>query len=202
MAQPINRKEGSDVMDALALLRADHNRVRGLFARFDKAKDADRDKEMVTLAQDIIDELGVHTTIEEEIFYPAVHSLSDALADTVEEGIQEHHVVKVLIDEVGHDVKAGSAEWTAKMTVLIENVSHHAEEEEKEMFPKVRSATDAAWLTDMAEKLEAKKRALHVPTLADKVTLSSVELTKLAKEQQIPGRSSMDHEELAATVAP
>jgi hemerythrin superfamily protein len=176
--------------------------VRGLFARFDKAKDADRDKEIADLAQEIIDELGVHATIEEELFYPAVRSLSDELADTVEEGTQEHHVVKVLIEEISHDVKTGSAEWTAKMTVLIENVSHHAEEEEKGMFPKVRSATDASWLKEMAEKLEAKKSELHAARLADKLPLPSAELTKLAKEQQIPGRSSMDHEELAATVAP
>ena len=74
---------------------------------------------------------------------------------------------KVLIDDVG-TVAVSGAEWTTKMTVLIENVSHHAEEQEKEMFPKVRSATDASWHTDMAEKLETKKAQLHAPVLADK----------------------------------
>jgi hemerythrin superfamily protein len=185
-------------VDALALLTADHNRVRGLFARFDEAKDT-VPSEAAALARDIVQELIVHTTIEEKVFYPAVHDLNPELADSVDEGIQEHHVVEVLIGEIGR-VKTGGDEWTAKMKVLIENVSHHAEEEETEMFPKVRSATDAAWRQDMAEKLEAKKRALKAPTVADKIKMSTAELTALAKDQKIPGRSSMDHEELAATV--
>lgn len=185
-------------MDALALLKADHNRVRGLFARFDEAKDT-APSEAATLALVIVKELEVHTMIEEKVFYPAVHHLSPELADGVDEGIQEHHVVKVLMGEIGR-VKTGGDEWTAKMKVLIENVAHHAEEEETEMFPKVRSATDAAWRQEMAEKLEAEKKSLKAPTVADKIEKSSAELAQMAKEQKIPGRSSMDHEELAATV--
>jgi hypothetical protein len=97
--------------------------------------------------------------------------------------------------------EAGSEEWAAKMAVLMESVSHHVEEEENDMFPKVRSATDAAWLSDMAERLETKKQQLGAPTVADKMRLSAAELTQMAKNQQIPGRSSMNHEELAASVS-
>jgi hemerythrin superfamily protein len=188
-------------MDALALLTADHNRVRGLFERFEKAKDADDAATLGTLGATIFEELEVHTTIEEERFYPAVHDLSDEIGEVVDEGIEEHHVVKVLMDEI-RALDPSSDEWQAKMTVLIENVKHHAEEEENEMFPKIRSASDAGTLTALGDQLEAKKAELGAPTLADKIDLTKEELLDKAKEQSIPGRSTMSQGELAATVAP
>jgi hemerythrin superfamily protein len=129
-------------MDALDLLTADHNRVRGLFGRFKDAENEDDTAGQAELAGKIVEELEVHTTIGEEIFYPAVHDLSSPIGDSVDEGLEEHHVAKTLIGELG-PLKAGSDQWVAKMKVLIEAVEHHADEEEKEMFPKVRSATDA-----------------------------------------------------------
>lgn len=188
-------------MDALALLTADHNRVRGLFERFDKAKDADDVATLASVAATIFEELDVHTTVEEERFYPAVHDLSDEIGEVVDEGVEEHHVVKVLIEEI-RALEPSSDEWQAKMTVLIENVKHHAEEEENEMFPKIRSASNADTLTTLGEQLEAKKAELGAPTLADKIDLTKEELLEKAKEQSIPGRSTMSQEELAATVAP
>lgn len=187
-------------MNALDLLIADHNRVRGLFARFDQAKDADDKALMGELAAKIFEELDVHTTIEEEIFYPAVHDANAEIAETVDEGVQEHHVVKVLMEELG-DVTVGSDEWVAKMTVLIENVEHHADEEEKELFPPLRRPL-ASKLDAMADDLEARKAELGAPVLADKIDLTKAELLELAQSQEIPGRSSMSQQELAATVAP
>ena len=188
-------------MNALDLLIADHNRVRGLFTRFRDAHEAKDDTAAIELAGKIFDELEVHTTIEEEIFYPAVRTTSEDIAETVEEGIQEHHVVKVLMEELGQ-VEPGGVEWGGKMTVLIENVEHHAEEEEQEMFPSLRSACEASMLERLAEEMEQRKASLGAPVLADKLELSKDELLALAREQQIPGRSSMSQEELAATVAP
>jgi hemerythrin superfamily protein len=187
-------------MNALDLLIADHNRVRGLFSRFETAKDAEDTTAMVELAGTIFDELTVHTTIEEEIFYPEVHDATDDIAETVDEGIQEHHVVKVLMEELGQ-LEGGSDEWIAKMAVLIENVEHHAEEEEKEMFPPLRQPL-ADQLEAMADRLERRKAELGAPVLTDKIDLTKEELLELAKAQEIPGRSSMSQEELAATVAP
>ena len=187
-------------MNALDLLIADHNRVRGLFARFTSAQDDGDVSTMVALAAKIFDELTVHTTIEEEIFYPAIHDTDDDIAETVDEGVQEHHVAKVLMDELDQ-VEAGSDEWIAKMTVLIESVQHHAEEEESELFPPLRRP-QAALLEEMVPQLEARKRELGAPVLADKIDLTKDELLDLAKAQEIPGRSSMSQEELAATVAP
>lgn len=187
-------------MNALDLLIADHNRVRGLFARFQTAKEDDDTATMEGLAVEIFQELTVHTTIEEEIFYPAVHDVDDEISETVDEGIQEHHVVKVLMDELAQ-VDASSDEWTAKMAVLIENVEHHAEEEESEMFPPLRSALSSE-LDELAARLEARKAELGAPVLADKIDLTKEQLLELAQAQEIPGRSKMSHEELAATVAP
>ena len=188
-------------MDALTLLGADHNRVRGLFARFKKAHEAEETGEAAQLAGKIFTELEVHTTIEEEIFYPWARDLSVEVGETVDEGIQEHHVVKLLMQEI-NDLDPSTDEWTAKMTVLIENVEHHAEEEEKERFPKARSQSNAADRQQLGERLDARKGALGAPTVADKIDLTDEQLHQLATEQAIPGRSSMDHDELAATVSP
>jgi len=186
-------------MNALDLLIADHNRVRGLFTRYRAAEEAERTDEMVELAGKIFEELEVHTTIEEEIFYPAVHDTNDDIAETVDEGVQEHHVAKVLMEELGQ-VETGGDEWVAKMKVLLEAVEHHAEEEEQEMFPPLRSKLDAGTLDGLAEQLEQLKASLGAPVLADKIDLTKEELLDLAREQEIPGRSTMSQEELAATV--
>jgi hypothetical protein len=97
-------------------------------------------------------------------------------------------------------MEAGSEQWVAKMTVMIENVEHHAEEEEEEMFPKVRS--NMSDLETLAQRLDARKGELGAPTLADRIDLTKTELLELAKAQEIPGRSNMSQEELAAAVAP
>jgi hemerythrin superfamily protein len=188
-------------MDALNLLTADHNRVRGLFERFKKANDADKTSEMSSLASTIFTELDVHTRIEEEIFYPWAHDLTQEIGDTVDEGIQEHHVVKVLIKELS-GLKAGADDWVAKMTVLMENVEHHAEEEESELFPKVRSHSKAPAREELGNALDDRKGQLGAPVLADTIDLTDDRLRELATEQAIPGRSKMDHDELAATVSP
>jgi hemerythrin superfamily protein len=188
-------------MDATTLLTADHNRVRGLFTRFQSAHEADDTRTMRELADEMVTELKVHTTIEEEIFYPEVRRGSSELEEIVAEGLEEHHVVDVLMEELA-GLEPGSEEWTAKVQVMIENVEHHAEEEEQEMFPLVRRAFDADVQEALVKRLEARKAELGAPTLADKQNLTVEQLRELASEQEIPGRSDMDREELLATVAP
>jgi hemerythrin superfamily protein len=185
-------------MDALHLLTADHNRVRGLFTRFRAAEEAKDTAEMALLAEQISSELEVHTSIEEEIFYPAVDV--GEIHGTVAESLEEHHVVKVLLGEIASLTPDDDA-WTAKMKVLIENVEHHAEEEESQMFPQVRKQLAAGRLDELGESLETRKAEFGAATAADKEHLTTEELKKLAGEQQIPGRSSMNREELLATVA-
>ena len=188
------------LMDALELLTADHNRVRGLFTRF-KAAEGENDAQAARLAATIIEELEIHTKIEEEVFYPTITTLNDEIHELVTEGIEEHHVVDNLMEEA-KALTPMDEEWAAKIKVLIENVEHHADEEEEEMFPKVRSAMSNDARSELGQRLEARKAELGAPTAADKESLSTEELQRLASEQEIPGRSSMNREELLATVAP
>ena len=125
----------------------------------------------------------------------------EELKATVDEGVEEHHVANVLMEEVKPLTPEDDA-FAAKMKVLIESVEHHAGEEEEEMFPLCRKALDKTALEDLGQRLEARKAQLGAPTAADKEHLSTEELKELAREQEIPGRSSMDREELVATVDP
>lgn len=187
------------MMDVLTLLTADHNRLRGLFARFEAAKDdPDRAGE---IGAAILRDLDVHTRIEEDHLYPWASGLSEETKVMVEEGLEEHHVVDVLAEEI-RQLDPSDEAWTAKLTVLVENVQHHAGEEEKELFPAIRGASSAEDRESMGETLEQAKATLGAPVVADKIDLTTTELKQLASEQEIPGRSSMDHDELAATVAP
>jgi hemerythrin superfamily protein len=187
-------------MDALELLTADHNRVRGLFSRF-QAAEGENDAQAASLAAKIFEELEIHTKIEEEIFYPVVTKLNDEIHELVTEGLEEHHVVDELMTEA-KGLSPSDEQWAAKVKVLIENVEHHAEEEEQEMFPKVRKAMDKDARTGLGERLEARKAELGAPTAADKEHFSTEDLNRLAREQEIPGRSTMKREELLLTVAP
>jgi len=143
-------------MDAIALLTADHDEVRALFEQFRQAHEAEDSDRMKELQQQIFTELETHTRIEEEIFYPAVRQADEEeLGETVDEGVQEHHVVKVLMREI--ESVSGEDTFVAKMKVLMENVEHHAEEEETDMFPDVREKMDQARLEELGAELEAAK---------------------------------------------
>ncbi len=186
-------------MDCLDLLIADHNRFRGTFARFRTAHESDDVPEMATLVKLMSQDLKIHTTIEEEIFYPGVHDLSEEIGETVDEGLQEHHVADVLDEEI-KGLTPGDDAWVAKVMVLIESVEHHAEEEEQELFPSVRSATEAAFREQMGQKMDARRAQMGFPTVEEREQLSAEELQELAREQEIPGRSTMTKRELAAAV--
>ena len=188
-------------MDAVTLLTADHNRVRGLFERFKAASEADDADRMASLAELMRADLTAHTTIEEEIFYPAVRDLSEEIAETVAEGLEEHHQVEVLLQELTQ-LEPGSEEWKAKWTVIVEDVDHHAEEEESELFPKVRAQTDQDTRDRWGDQLDRRKGELGVPTQADRIDLTTAEVRELATEQEIPGRSKLSVDELRAAVQP
>jgi hemerythrin superfamily protein len=180
-------------MNAVDLLIQDHQVVRGLFQKFQSAQEAEDDDQMTELATQIFEELEVHTTIEEEIFYPAVREGVQDADETVEESEQEHHVVDVLMNEM-RDLQDGADEWVAKMTVLIENVEHHAEEEEQEMFPDAREQLGEERLTALGEEMEARQQTAK----ADLTT--KAELYEKAQDQGVEGRSEMTKAELAEAV--
>jgi hemerythrin superfamily protein len=142
-------------VDAITLLKQDHKTVNGLFRKFEKLGDKAYVSKREVVDQ-IIEELSVHAVIEEQVFYPAVKELSEDLKDHVLESLEEHHVVKWLLDElVGMDPQA--ERFDAKVTVLIESVRHHVEEEETEFFPEVRETLGRKVLGEIGELLEKAK---------------------------------------------
>ena len=104
-------------MDAVKLLKDDHEKVKGLFRQFEKARSEGKKKQ---LADEIMMELEVHSKIEEEIFYPAVREKGgDDQQEIVAEAVEEHHVVDVLMKEI-KELEPSDERFEAKMTVLIE----------------------------------------------------------------------------------
>jgi hemerythrin-like domain-containing protein len=183
-------------MDVIDLLIADHNRMRGLISRY---RDASGDEESTVLASKMIDELQTHMAAEEKIFYRAVDDRTEDIGKDVDEGYEEHHVAKTLIEEL-ETLKPTSDPWVAKVTVLIESVEHHIDEEEEELFPSVRSTTESDWRKDLGVRLDSEEVRLGASPLAERMDKTKSELQDLARDQDIPGRSSMSHDELAATV--
>ena len=140
-------------MDALELLKKDHDTVKELF---EKAEGNNNEKQQKRLFEQIKTELETHTHIEETVFYPAVAKI-DELKDMVLESLEEHKQVKTLLREM-ENLTEDSEKFEPKLKVLMENVEHHAEEEEEgKMFPKVRKLMDTQTLEQLGEELEAAK---------------------------------------------
>ena len=115
------------------------------------------------IAGQIIELLTVHTYIENEVMYPEVCALLPNLKEDVLESYEEHHVADVLCMELA-GMPAGADRFDAKVSVLIENVSHHIEEEEQDWFPKVRAGLGRSQLQELGAKLErARKKAPRSP---------------------------------------
>src|SRR4051794_36096635 len=119
--------------DAIAVLTEDHRRVEDLFARFEKTGDGAL-KRRQDLVERITEALSMHASIEEDIFYPAARRFVAAAGDDVLEALEEHHLVKTTLAEL-ESMDPSNERYRAKVTVLIENVRHHVEEEEGELFP-------------------------------------------------------------------
>jgi hemerythrin superfamily protein len=141
-------------MDAITLLKQDHKAVEKLFKQFEKTT---APAEQRKLATRIVKELSVHAAIEEMVFYPAVRERVPKAEDTVLESLEEHYIVKWVLNEL-EDMKPNHERFKAKMTVLIENVRHHVEEEESELFPDVRKAIKRKELAELGEALEKAKK--------------------------------------------
>ena len=142
--------------DAIALLKDDHKKVMELLESFESATGARRTKLLGQIEQ----ELTVHTTIEEEIFYPAWREAARKKDDQTMyyEAVEEHQVVKTFLPEAASG--ANNEELKAKAKVLKELVEHHAEEEEKDMFPRARQVMERDELRELGQRMEARKREL------------------------------------------
>lgn len=149
--------------DAIVALKEDHQEIRKLFRDFQGAGDnaAQRKGEIVDR---IIELLTVHTYIENEVMYPLVRDLLPNLEDDILESYEEHHVADVLVSEL-YAMKPTDERFDAKTTVLIENVKHHMDEEEKDWFPKVRDGLGRKTLQEIGAEMEkARKKAPKKPS--------------------------------------
>ena len=143
-------------MDAITLLKQDHQKVEKLFKRFEDAGDR-AFVEKRRIVDRIIEELSVHAAIEEQLFYPVTRATVDDVEDVALESLEEHHVMKVLLAELQH-LDPHHERFDAKVTVLMENVRHHVDEEESEYFPKVRDELGRKGLGELGDAM-AEARA-------------------------------------------
>jgi hemerythrin-like domain-containing protein len=149
--------------DAIVLLKNDHKEIKKTFNAFKKLGDG-ATKEKGRLVKQMIELLTVHTYVENEVMYPRVRELLPEVEDDVLESYEEHHVADLLVMELS-TMKPTDERFTAKTTVLIENVEHHIDEEEQEWFPQVRSGLSRKTLQELgAELLQAKKKAPKKPS--------------------------------------
>jgi hemerythrin superfamily protein len=150
-------------LDATALLKADHDTVKEMFAKYDTLGDgAIAGKQ--ELAGRICRELTVHAYIEEQVFYPRVREAGHQIKDEVLEGLEEHHLIKHAVAEL-EPLTADNERYDAKVEVLRELVEHHVDEEESDMFPRVRKAIDGRELEELGAAMEAARAS--APTHVD-----------------------------------
>jgi hemerythrin-like domain-containing protein len=144
--------------NAITLLKEDHAKVRKLLEQLEKAQAPARRDDLL---EKIAHEVEVHTRIEEEIFYPAFKEAGRKKDDAKMffEAQAEHGAVKFILPDL-QQTDRDSEEFAGKAKVLKELIEHHAEEEEKEMFPRAKTLLSADELDDLGVRMEERKRAL------------------------------------------
>jgi hemerythrin superfamily protein len=141
-------------MDAFTLLKTDHKTVAGLMDKIEQTTER-AVKTRDELFTQLKSELDIHAEIEEKILYPVLEK-ADETHDISLEAYEEHRIVKQLLGELESEPK-DAEEWTAKFTVLKENVEHHVEEEEDEMFKKARKVLSEEEIEELGARLEEAK---------------------------------------------
>ena len=142
-------------MDAFELLKKDHEKVSGIFEKLEPTTERGVKTREELFAQ-LKQELEIHTRIEETILYPVLKQAEET-HDITLEAYEEHNVVKTLLTELD-ELSKDDETWEAKLTVLKENVEHHVEEEEGEMFKKARKVLSSEQIEALGARLEAAKR--------------------------------------------
>ena len=138
-------------MDAFELLKADHRKVSELFDQLEAATG----RAKLNVFDQIKTELELHTHIEEKIFYPALEKPEET-HDLTLEAYEEHKVVKTLLAKLSR-ARTADDEWQAQAKVLRENVEHHVDEEENELFDKADEALSDEEIEALGQRMEAEK---------------------------------------------
>jgi hemerythrin-like domain-containing protein len=148
-------------MNAFQLLKEDHQKVSGIFQQLEPTTER-AEKTRTELFAKLNEELTIHAKVEEAVFYPAIKQAAET-REIVLEGFEEHHVVKLLLKEL-ESVPVDTEQWTAKLKVLQENVEHHVEEEEQEMFQKARQVLSEDDINRLGAQMEEMKKQLQSQT--------------------------------------
>jgi hemerythrin superfamily protein len=143
-------------MDAISMLKDDHQKAEQLFKRFEKAGGRAH-VEKREVVDRIIEELSVHAAIEEQLFYPVVRATVPGTEHIALESLEEHHIVKWGLSAL-ETMSPEDERFDAKVTVLIENVRHHVQEEEDEFFPMVRDELGRNALSDLGDAMAAARK--------------------------------------------
>ena len=171
-------------MDPFELLKADHRKVEELFTELESASG----KQKLQVFGQIKTELELHTHIEEKVFYPALEEPEET-HDLTLEAYEEHAVVKDLLKKLGR-ARTANDEWEAQAKVLQENVEHHVEEEENELFPKAEAALGEEELEELGDRMEAEKARKQRGASSKKSAKKSASKTKSASTAQKRTRTS------------
>jgi len=143
--------------DAIEMLKSGHREAEELFKKYEAAKEADKKSEKHEVVRQVCAALLIHMELEEKLFYPAARDVIKDM-EQVDEAIVEHKGAKILISELGH-TSLDSTMFDAKVGVLKEQIEHHVEEEENELFPMVlESELD---LTELGERMVEQKEQLY-----------------------------------------
>jgi hemerythrin-like domain-containing protein len=144
-------------MNAITSLEEDHRKMKKLLSELESTTERGV-KTREELFATVKDELTVHETIEEEIFYPALREHPKTKEITLE-AYEEHHVVDMVMAEI-ESVPYDDEKWGAKFKVMKENIEHHIEEEENQMFVQARQVFDETELEELGERMKARKDQL------------------------------------------
>lgn len=142
-------------MNAFELMKQDHKKVSGIFENLEPTTERGVKTREELFAQ-LKQELSIHARIEEEIFYPAIKEAKET-RDITLEAYEEHNVVKQLLTELD-ELSKDDETWGAKLKVLKENVEHHVEEEEEEMFPSAKKVLSPEQVEELGTRMEAAKK--------------------------------------------
>jgi len=141
-------------MNIFEFLKQDHEKVAGIFEQLEPTTER-AEKTRAELFARLKAELDLHAYLEETILYPVLKQ-EEQTREIALEGVEEHRVVKRLLKELD-EMPVTSEQWTAKLTVLKENVEHHVEEEEGEMFKKARAALSREQIESLTTRFESEK---------------------------------------------
>lgn len=144
-------------MDALELLKRDHEKVKRMVVELDATTDR-AEKTRTETFERLKRDLTIHETIEEEILYPALKEFAKT-KDITLEAFEEHHVVDQIVAEL-EATPVTDETWGAKLTVMKENLEHHIQEEEDEMFKQALQVMEHKELAELGEQMDARKRQL------------------------------------------